>query len=166
MVPRPSRRQRYCGHSCAFAVIGPKVRAAANTPEARRKLGDTLRKRGKGGGYVKRGGRHEHRVVAEEILGRRLAPREIAFHRDGAKDNNAPGNIAIAAIRGEFARAAMIGMKRRPVMTCKRGHPLEGANLRVKPNGRRMCVICFREYHRRYQQSKRDRARLSADRSA
>lgn len=51
--------------------------------------------RGKGSGYIKRKGRHEHRIVAEAKLGRPLEPSEIVHHIDGNKQNNAPENLAV-----------------------------------------------------------------------
>ncbi|RIV23630.1 hypothetical protein DYU11_11655 [Fibrisoma montanum] len=45
--------------------------------------------------YVKLNGRHEHRVVAEKLLGRALLSREVVHHIDENKHNNAPENLAI-----------------------------------------------------------------------
>lgn len=45
--------------------------------------------------YRKRLGRHEHRVVAEQMLGRPLAKGEIVHHVDGNKHNNAPENLKV-----------------------------------------------------------------------
>jgi hypothetical protein len=75
-VERPCRKKRFCGHRCAFTVIGDTVRAAANAPQVRAKMADARRGRGNGV-YVKRGGRHEHRVEAEQSLGRPLTSDEI-----------------------------------------------------------------------------------------
>jgi HNH endonuclease len=38
---------------------------------------------------------------------------------------------------------------------CKDGHPLDGHNLYIKPNGQRQCVACRREAGRRYKARKR-----------
>lgn len=45
--------------------------------------------------YVKYYGRHIHRVVAEQKLGRALLPGEIVHHKDGDKWNNHPDNLEV-----------------------------------------------------------------------
>lgn len=45
--------------------------------------------------YPKYFGRHEHRVVAERMLGRPLAHDEIVHHIDGDKHNNSPNNLIV-----------------------------------------------------------------------
>jgi hypothetical protein len=45
--------------------------------------------------YRKRNGRHEHRVVAEQMLGRPLRRGEIVHHIDGNKHNNDPSNLQV-----------------------------------------------------------------------
>ena len=65
------------------------------TAESRKKLGDTQRASRPTRGYRKVGGRHEHRSVAESMLGRSLMSNEIVHHRDGNKSNNSPDNLEI-----------------------------------------------------------------------
>jgi hypothetical protein len=45
--------------------------------------------------YRKRHNRHEHRVVAEQILGRPLTSKDVVHHIDGNKHNNAPENLQV-----------------------------------------------------------------------
>lgn len=46
-------------------------------------------------GYTKHHGRHEHRVIAEEKIGRKLKRGEIVHHIDGNKANNHPDNLQV-----------------------------------------------------------------------
>lgn len=45
--------------------------------------------------YVKEGGRHQHRVVAERMLGRPLRPGEVVHHEDRNKKNNDLTNLFV-----------------------------------------------------------------------
>lgn len=45
--------------------------------------------------YVKEYGRHQHRVVMERILGRKLNDDEIVHHIDENKKNNNPKNLQV-----------------------------------------------------------------------
>lgn len=54
--------------------------------------------------YPKVGARHEHRVVAERMLGRPLRPGEVVHHRDGDKQNNAEENIEVLSGQSEHVK--------------------------------------------------------------
>ena len=59
--------------------------------------------------YVKQGGRHQHRIVAEAMLGRKLVRGEIVHHKDGNKKNNAPNNLVVM-LQGEHMREHGMGI--------------------------------------------------------
>lgn len=77
-----------------MATKGPEFNARI-ARESASKRSETMRAKGLAVGYRKRMGRHEHRVVAEQILGRPLLPGEIVHHRDHDKTNNDPSNLEV-----------------------------------------------------------------------
>lgn len=75
-----------------------------------------------------RGYAYEHRLVAEEKLGRRLLPGEQIHHRDGDKANNDPGNLeVVGSVAEHFVHHRSTGSRRRkpnepnPQILCKCG---------------------------------------------
>jgi|ERR1035438_3715743 hypothetical protein len=86
---------RYCSKKCIWkATKGPEFNARIAKASAA-KRGDIQRGRGEGKAYRKRDGRHEHRIVAEQKLGRKLLRSEVVHHKDGDKLNNAPDNLIV-----------------------------------------------------------------------
>lgn len=61
-------------------------------------------------GYTKHHGRHEHRVIAEQKIGRKLHKGEIVHHIDGNKSNNHPDNLEVMT-QSQHIRAHMINGK-------------------------------------------------------
>lgn len=106
-----SRREstRFCSKSCVWkATRGPEFNARIARETAAER---SARQRGTGTkGYVKRGGRHEHRVVAEEMLGRPLRKGEIVHHKDGNKHNNDPSNLEVMT-QSEHMREHGLGVQ-------------------------------------------------------
>ncbi len=87
--PRKASRQERqvtCSYMCRQKYI------STSTIEQR---ADMLRGRGEGKTYSKRYGRHEHRIVMEQILGRPLGTYEVVHHKDGNKKNNSPENLEL-----------------------------------------------------------------------
>ena len=54
--------------------------------------------------YTKRLGKHEHRLVAEEKLGRPLRKGEVVHHIDGDYKNNDPNNLMILPSQREHVK--------------------------------------------------------------
>ena len=71
--------------------VTPEMQRRANNRAAQLARLDSI----KPSTYRKRYGRHEHRVVAEQMLGRPLTPGEIVHHIDGDKHNNDPSNLQV-----------------------------------------------------------------------
>lgn len=73
------------------------------TPETRAKLRAARLGTGEGKSYEKTYGRHTHRVIAEQKIGRPLRPGEIVHHIDGNIRNNHPDNLDVMT-QAEHAR--------------------------------------------------------------
>lgn len=85
--PYPSKRfSRFCSRICSNRGIAK---------ESARLRGDIQRGRGEGKTYTKLYGRHMHRVVIEDKIGRKLSSDEIVHHIDGNKKNNDVSNLQI-----------------------------------------------------------------------
>ena len=85
-------------------TLNEELNPVRMTPETREKLRNSKLNTGKGVTYTKQYGRHEHRIIAEQILGRELKPGEIVHHIDGDKRNNDPGNIMVFSSQSEHIK--------------------------------------------------------------
>lgn len=87
-----------------MAHMNKELNPTRMTPEVRAKLREYRLGTGEGKTYTKLFGRHLHRVVAEEKLGRPLEPGEVVHHKDGNKRNNDPDNLEIFPSQSEHAK--------------------------------------------------------------
>lgn len=87
-----------------LSAINRRLNPMRMTEGTRAKLRRAHLGSGEGRTYTKIYGRHEHRVVAEQILGRPLQPGEVVHHIDGNKRNNAPENLMVFASQAEHVK--------------------------------------------------------------
>jgi hypothetical protein len=78
-----------------MAALNEQLNPVRMTKTTRKKLRDYHLNTGEGKTYTKRYGVHEHRVVAEQMLGRKLLLGEVVHHIDGNKRNNEPENLMV-----------------------------------------------------------------------
>jgi len=105
-----NKKKIYCTQRCwlrtynqpgaAHSIKGAKLGAAVNI-ERYRGTGTKW--------YVKENQAHQHRVVAERILGRPLTDLEVVHHEDNDKKNNDPSNLIVFPSSGEHSRHHNLG---------------------------------------------------------
>lgn len=105
----PSARKRYphafCSRECHMRTLNAELNPTRMTPETKEKLRNSRLSKGAAENtYLKMHGRHLHRIVAEEILGRPLKDGEVVHHIDGNKHNNSPENIIVFQNQSEHAK--------------------------------------------------------------
>ena len=83
--------RKYCSQKCQLDV----VRTPEHQSYAAHFAGKSNAGKGAQKGYVKVDGRHLHRQIAEEALGRPLKSYEVVHHIDCNKQNNDKSNLLI-----------------------------------------------------------------------
>lgn len=101
----------FCSCECAktfaslrLAEYNVKHNPTAMTLGRRMKLRQSRLGKGEGKTYTKTYGRHTHRIVAEQMLGRPLKTGEVVHHINEDKRDNRPENLMVFSSQAEHAR--------------------------------------------------------------
>ena len=140
--------KKYCSAKCWAAVYLTSDHQRAIGAASRERRAAAMRDKYRGGTkptYRKFNGRHEHRVIMEQALGRALTSSEIIHHIDGNHRNNARENLELTT-RAEHARHHFALHRKPPVTHCLRGHEYNKVNTAWDRNSKhRTCKACRRE---------------------
>lgn len=97
-------KNHFCSKQCHMTFMNRMLNPTRMTEKTKEKIRKARLGTGEGKAYTKTHGKHTHRVIAEQILGRPLKDGEVVHHIDGNKLNNDPSNIMIFPNQSEHAK--------------------------------------------------------------
>ncbi len=105
IIKSPSKKtaRNFCSSQCLMKTLNTELNPIRMTTDVRKKLREAHIGKGEKKSYPKLYGRHEHRVNAEEKIGRPLKRGEVVHHIDGNRQNNNLENLMVFPSQREHA---------------------------------------------------------------